>query len=165
MVATITVGTNSFVTDAESLTILEEFVHAGAWSTALNRVTSLITAYYDITNLTLIDPDTSLPVDASSAPTAVKQAQSLLAFDFSQKPALATASGQGGTNVKSVGAGSARVGFFRPEDPTRFPTIVQRLLAPFLTSTSGSLAGSCATGTDGTSSFLGTNNQLNEGYK
>ena len=55
MVATIVVGTNSFVTESESLTILEEYVHAGAWATAINRVTSLITAFYDIDGFVLTD--------------------------------------------------------------------------------------------------------------
>lgn len=167
MAATIVVGTNSYVTEAESLTILEEFVHAGAWITTTKRVTSLITAYYDIAHFTLTDPDTGVAVDPLSAPTAVKQAQCLLAFDYSQDPTLAEASGQGGTNTKSAKAGSAAVEFFRPEDKTRFPSLVQKFIGPYISTPSGSIVGSCASGTDGVSEFKEGlfNEQLTEGYK
>lgn len=165
MAPSIVVGTNSFVTEAESRTILEEFVHAGAWEFSLNRVSSLITAFYDITTLTLTDPDTGVEINAASAPTPVKQAQSLLAFDLSQKPGLVSESGHGGTNISSVGAGSAKVSFFRPETKGRFPTLVRRLLQPYLGSAAASISGSLASGTGAASSFDCPPETLSEGFK
>ena len=165
MTATIVVGTNSYATEAESATILEEFVHAGNWAFALNRVPALITAFYDISQFTLTDPVTGVVIDPSAAPSPIKQAQSLLAFEYSQKPALATASGHGGTNISSVKAGSAQVQFFRPEDKSRFPTLVLRLLAPYLGIGSGVL-GSYASGTGASTSFKsGGEEGLTESFK
>jgi hypothetical protein len=166
MVATIVVGTNSFVTEAESNTILEEFVQAGPWATALNKVTALITAFYDITTFELFDPDTGLAVDPNNAPLPVKQAQSLWALDLSQDPSKANSQGVGGTNISSVGAGSAKVSFFRPEDKGRFSPAVSRLLTPYLVgNTAGTILGSCASGADGVSSFKEAGSGLTEGYK
>lgn len=168
MVATIVVGTNSYETEAEADTYLEAAVHGTAWATATNKVESLITAYRDISLMTLVDPVTGLAVDPSSAPQPVKDAQSELALVLSSSPASAQASGQGGTNIKSAGAGSAKVVFFRPEDKTRFPTIVSRLLAPYIgagASAAGGIQGSCASGVDGTSSFDTGGSLLTEGYK
>jgi hypothetical protein len=167
MAPSIVVGTNSYVTEAESNTILEEFVlpAAQAWPFSIVKVPSLITAFYDISSFTLIDPTTGLEVDPNAAPTPVKQAQALLAAEYSSNPKTAAARGQGGSNIKSVGAGSAKVSFFRPEDKTRFPSIVGRLLAPYLTASSSSVFGSFASGTDGVSSFENEGGQLTEGYK
>lgn len=167
MAPTIVVGTNSYATEAESLTILEEFVFASSWPFALNRVPSLITAFYDIGQFDLIDPVTGVAVDASAAPTPVKQAQCIIAHAFSQNPTIANQNGVGGTNIKSAGAGSARVTFFRPEDKTRFPVAALRLLQPYLSGGSSSgIGGSCATGVDGVSSFgSGGSEGLSEGFK
>ena len=91
-----------------------------------------------------------------------------LAFELSQDPSQEGKSGSG-SNVKSVGAGPAKVAFFQPgrdvsgNKGTRFPSIVQRLLAPFL---AGDGLGIIVTGTDGESSFTECDEfGLSQGFK
>lgn len=102
------------------------------------------------------------------APQDVINAQIEYAFELSQDVGVETASGSG-SNVKSVGAGSAKVAFFQPgrdaqgNRGTRFPLLVQRLLGPYL---AGPSFGVTATGTDGESSFECEDRfGLSEGYK
>lgn len=57
----------------------------------------------------------------------------------------------GKSNLKSAGAGSAKVEFFRPQKSYRFPLAVQELLGEFI-SGSGGLVG-LASGTGATTSF------------
>ena len=102
------------------------------------------------------------------APIEVQEAQMEYAFEMSQDPELEGKSSSG-SNVKSVGAGSAKVAFFQPgrdasgNKGTRFPTIVQRLLGSFLAGTNIRVT---ATGTDGESSFTECDEfGLSEGFK
>jgi hypothetical protein len=64
-------------------------------------------------------------------PLIVQQATALLAADISAKPALGD-SGSTGSNVKSVGAGSAKVEFFRPTAGTPLPQAAYDLLGDLL---------------------------------
>lgn len=73
-----------------------------------------------------------------------------------------TSSADQGSNIKSMGAGSARLEFFSPTKPgsgaTKLPTAVHELLGDWLLSTGAamprvSVTGGVATGTDGCPSF------------
>lgn len=68
-------------------------------------------------------------VDTATDP--VKQATCLLAADVLAKPALGD-SGSSASNVKAVGAGSARVEFFRPQDGQVLPAAAFDLLRGLL---------------------------------
>lgn len=66
-----------------------------------------------------------------AAPDAVKDATCLLAADIAVKPTLAD-TGSTSSNVKSVGAGSARVEFFAPVPGAPLPAAVWTLLRELL---------------------------------
>lgn len=86
-------------------------------------------------------------------PTIAKEAQFELAFAVQQDPSIGEASGTG-SNLKSVGAGSARVEFFRPEDDLeRFPPQVMELLGPLLAGASATSLGGFRGGGGNESSF------------
>lgn len=93
-------------------------------------------------------------VGETAYPKDIKEAQYNLAFEMSQDPESAASAGQG-SNVKSVGAGSAKVEFFRPESNTiRFPVQVQSLLKCYLAgSTALSMIGGFRGGADNPSTF------------
>lgn len=87
-------------------------------------------------------------------PTALKHGQFELAYEISQNTALELASGTG-SNIKAVGAGSARVEYFRPTgDAQRWPVPAQELLRCFLAGGSGATTiGGVRGGADGVSVF------------
>jgi hypothetical protein len=74
--------------------------------------------------------------DTEAAPQAVADATALLAADIALKPALGD-SGSTASNVKAVGAGSAKVEFFRPSAGQVLPSAAYDLLRGLL----GPLAG------------------------
>jgi hypothetical protein len=69
--------------------------------------------------------------DIDGPPAEVQQACALLAADIAAQPKLGD-SGSTASNVKSVGAGSARVEFFRPTEGAPLPTAAFDLLRPLL---------------------------------
>lgn len=165
---TIVVGTNSYETLAEANTYLEAAIHATAWKflASATRERALITAFRDISLLDLIDPDTGAAINPALAPQPIKDAQSELAFAFTQDTALATAQTRGGSNTRSVKAGSAGVEFFAPVNGGRFPPIVGRLLAPYIgAGSSGGTSGSESYGTGECSQFGSQGGGLLEGWK
>lgn len=91
-------------------------------------------------------------VDEDTYPEDLKQAQFELAYELVVQGGVLETSAGSGSNVKGVGAGSARVDFFRPTDNLqRFPTVVQELLRCFLGGSGG--VGAFASGGDGESFF------------
>ena len=173
---TITVGTNSYVPRTQANTYLDESVRGAPWKdvSGADRDRALISAFREIEKAKYVGVRTGgdaqvtqFPRDGivncddidrsgdSPAPIEVQEAQMEYAFELSQDPTLETSSGSG-SNVKSVGAGTAKVAFFQPgrdssgNKGTQFPTIVQRLLGCFL---AGPSFGVTATGTDAESSF------------
>lgn len=103
----------------------------------------------------------------SDVPTDVENATILMAGSITLDATNADA-GTSGSNIKSVGAGSARVEFFRPTIPGAAlqDETVYNLLRCWL---SGSAAAASlfglASGTDGTSEFCDVNSPaLNDGY-
>lgn len=158
MVSTLVVGTNTYQSQADANALLADLIHTTAWSTVFSdtKNRALITAFKDIELLSLIDPDTGAAIDASAAPAPIKQAQAELAFIYSQDPETASQVAADATNVKSVGAGSARVAFFAPKDGTKFASRVMDLLKPYIqaaASAAGSTAASYVTGACNASSF------------
>jgi len=165
---TIIVGTNSYETLIEANTYLDAAVHATAWKfvPTATRERALITAFRDISLSELTDPDTGVAIDPLNAPQPIKDAQSELAFAMSQDTSLATAQTRGGSNTRSVKAGSAGVEFFAPVKGSRFPPIVGRLLAPYLgAGSSGGTSGSESYGTGECSQFGSQGGLLTEGWK
>jgi hypothetical protein len=174
MVSALVVGTNTYVTLAESNTYLGDSVRAAAWDFLDDdsKMKALITAARifekqawegEPTNppQALHFPATGVtdkydnPVDPNTVPQPIKDGQIEFAFDLSQDASLETTGGTG-SNVQSLGAGSARISYFRPTggvDGTgspRFSPDVLELIGPYL-SGSGELAQPFASGTDVTS--------------
>lgn len=85
----------------------------------------------------------------------LEDAQIELAFELTQDTTLETKKNQG-SNIKGVGAGSARVDFFRPTsgagESSRFPAVVQELIRCFLGGAS-TTNGARAFGTSAQSQF------------
>ena len=71
------------------------------------------------------------PPAVDTATDPVRQAACLLAADILAKPSLGD-SAQTGSNVRAVGAGSARVEFFRPTDGQVLPPAALSLLRDLL---------------------------------
>ena len=72
------------------------------------------------------------PPSFDDPPLVVQQATAILAADMAAKPASVDSAG-GGSNVKSVGAGSAKVEFFAPVSSTGdLPSSVLALLGDLL---------------------------------
>ncbi len=174
---TLTVGTNSYSTRAEADTYLDASARASSWkaNSPSNRDRFLISAFREIEKQRYLGvrtggdaQSTQFPRDGiencdgigrsgdTPAPIEVQEAQIELAFEISQDPEL-EGKASTGSNVKSVGAGSAKVSFFQPgrdasgRQGTRFPTIVQELLRCFLSG--GALSGAESSGTDECSQF------------
>lgn len=156
MVSALVVGTNTYVTQAEADTILGDLIHTQQWAfvDATLKVLALITAFTDLNLLGLVDPDTGVAIDASAAPTPIKQAQAELAYVYSQDPTLATAAASGASNVKRVKADTAEVEFFIPKLGTKFAARIMALIKPYLPGAgAASISGSFASGTCPTSKF------------
>lgn len=174
MVSALVVGTNTYVTLAEANTYLADSVRAAAWDFLDDgtKAQCLITAtrifqkqawsgektnpaqalFFPATGLT---DKQGLSVDSSVVPQQVKDAECEFAFDLSQDSSLETSGGTG-SNVQSLGAGSARISYFRPTggvDGTgspRFGPDVLELIGPFLGG-AGSIPTPFTSGTDVTS--------------
>lgn len=162
--ATITIGTNtypSFVTVAEADDYLAADVErAATWEAREDdeKGRGLVSATRFLLRLEWADTP---PDPDGTPPQVVKDACCLLAADMLTNPTLysnpSTAS-----NVKSAGAGSAKVEFFRPQSGTPLPTLIWSMLGPLLGSASGGVSGSygAAYGTDQCSRFDPTDHEL-----
>lgn len=87
---------------------------------------ALVTATRLLLRQSWIDGTPSL----ETPPDVVKDAAALIAADVVAKPAVAD--GANGSNVKAVGAGSARVEFFRPVEGAPLPPAAFLLLRDLL---------------------------------
>ena len=98
----------------------------------------------------------NVAIDDNTVAQQIEDAQVELAFDLSQDDTLEAKQNQG-SNIKSVGAGSAQVEFFRasnrPGEASRFPSIVQELIKCFTGSGTQLNSGSISSGTDHCSEF------------
>lgn len=143
------VGTNSYVTIAEADTYLADSARAGAWAFlgTAQKTSALITAARMMETVTWQGTKTNSSqalawpragvidrygnaVDSVAVPNDIKNGQIELAFDLSQDPTIATKENSG-SNVASVGAGSANVSFFRPVAGSRFPFASWAILGPY----------------------------------
>lgn len=98
-------------------------------------------------------------VDSTTYPDDLKSAQFEYAFEISQDTELETA-GSTGENIKSVGAGSAKVEFFRPtlDGASRFPAIVTELIGCFFESATPPRRGLVSPSVDNESTFADVDN-------
>lgn len=126
----ITVPTNSWVTLDEADDYLADSVRAGSSWTSLEdgfRERAVISAWRMLIRQSYISS-----VDTDNPPQALKDAQCELAFELSQNTSVETASSTEDL-TKRLKAGSAEIEFFRPSTTvTRFPSVVQELIAPYL---------------------------------
>lgn len=106
--------------------------NAVAWRAAVadTRARGLIESTRLLLEEGLVLTDGVTPVTIANAPDGVLNAAYELAAALVKTPSLSLAANTG-KNIESVGAGSAQVTFFGPEDGSRFPPTIERLLAPF----------------------------------
>jgi len=178
--ATLTVGTNSYITVADADAYLDQSPRATDWAFlgAQDKIRALIGAYRRLeredwagskTNSaptqTQAFPRTGLvnkegeTLDSGTVPQFIKDAQAEYAFELSQDPDL-EAQANTGSNEKRLRAGSAEIEFFQPTigsaQSTTFPTAVQEIIGCFLESgatSGGTIGGVFTSGTDGVTSF------------
>lgn len=170
MVSTLVVGTNTYVTQAEATTYLDDSARASAWQfvgsddkdrallTALREIDKQIfegaktvsTQELEFPRTGLTDKDGN-SVASDSVPEVVKNAQMELAYEISQSSSLEGSTGTADNN-KRIKAGSVEVERFRPVSGTRFPQIVQEYLRAFLRGV-GSVSYPTASGTSIASEF------------
>jgi hypothetical protein len=177
------VGTNSYISRADADTYFSDAIHADTWRDAsnTNKDRALVTAYrmldrqewkgsktdpvtpqaQDWPRTGLSDPE-GTPIADDSVPQFILDAQSELALSILNDPAVQT-SADTGSNIRSVGAGSARIEFFvgTAGSEPRFPTIVNELIRYYLEGSS-TLEAPYAGGTDNESGI--TNYPLTRGY-
>lgn len=181
----VVVGTNSYITRAEANTYFAEALHAATWDAATdeNKDKALVTAFRMIDRQTwegektvssqvqefprtgLTDKDGNA-VSSSSVPQEVKDGQAELALSLLDDLTVQSQASTG-TNVKEVDAKGVSVTFFNPSNPdeeTRFPTIVQELLGPFLGNDGFDLLASESLGSDATGLFGQTEYGKTEPY-
>ena len=174
---------NSYVTQAAATTYFGDAIHAAEWTAAdsATKDAGLVTATRIIDRQTwqgsmtvstqpLQWPRTGVvdqygdEVDDATIPWQITEATYELALALIIDDSIQGQAQTGSGNFKRLKAGSAEVEYFRPGTPTRFPTIVQELLAPFLAGSASQLVG-VAYGTDVESSFDDEDIlDLNEGY-
>lgn len=108
---------------------------------------------------TLDFPRTGLTCNGESVTAAeslaiIKTAQFEYAIDIIGKPAMLNVSDPTGlNNIKSAGAGSAKVEFFAPSQSSKYPATVKDIINCFLASSSASVVGSYVSGACDDSSF------------
>ncbi len=129
--ATVTIGGNDYTTIADVATadlyLAASAAYAELW-TALSvdsKGQALVGSTRRFDRLNWLD---------GATPTAeqdVIDASIILAAQISEDPSVAQGEGTG-SNIKTVGAGSAKVVFFRPEIGKAFTADIQALISPFL---------------------------------
>lgn len=106
----------------------------------------------------LVDND-GAALDDDTYADGLRYGQIELAFELTQNAALETSGGVG-SNVKGVGAGSARVDFFRPtggaegEGSNRFPTTVWEWIRSLLSAGNATVSGGFVSGAEAESTFI-----------
>lgn len=166
------VGTNTYITLINANTYCSGAIHSAAWDAATDDAKSraLVTATrmferQEWVGAPYADPQTlawprsgvtdkyGTALSASAVPADVISAQVELAMALLENLNVQTASSSSTPN-KRVKAGSVEVEFFRTpkNQATQYPKIVNDLVLPFLSS-SASVGGSEANGTDNESSF------------
>lgn len=104
-------------------------------------------------------------VDADDSLETMKEAQFEYAIALLQKPSLLNSTDTTGSNVKGVGAGSARVDFFRPSKGSKYPLQVLSIAKCFFLGNGASSAGTVSGNCD-SSSFTDDNKSgLIKGFK
>lgn len=107
-------------------------------------------------------------VTAAESLEIMQEAQYEYALALLGNSDLLTTRDATGTNIKKLEAGSAKITYFRPETGSRFPLSVTELVSCFFlgASSTGSLSGSYASGTDDSSSFtdLSSTYGLSKGF-
>lgn len=177
---TITVGTDSYISLADSNTYFGNNIRNDEWEilddTVKERALKTATKFLD--RQTWMGSKTSdaqalawprsgvtdrygTAVSSASVPQQVKDAQCELALALIQDTAVET-NKNSGKNIKFLRAGSAAVSFFRPQTGGRFPTIVQELIGQFMASAATIIAPEDF-GTDQTTSFSSCKYGLTEG--
>ena len=119
----LTVGTNSFIDITDADAYFEDNIQAETWAalTFDQKSRALITAGGQI-NLSL-KAECQFVIAEVDINAHVALANAELALAFAVKPSLAGESSTG-SNIKKVGAGSARVEFFSQTSGSRYPTQV-----------------------------------------
>lgn len=158
----ITVGTDTYVTVAEADTYLAQALHAGTtWSGAgtPTKEQALVTATRMLERQTWVGTRAPLPpgpwlldwprsgvtdpdgntVASDSVPTFIEDAECELALALLVDSSVQT-SESSGSNIAALGAGSARIEYFRPTAGGRFPTIIQELIGFYLAGKAGGVS-------------------------
>lgn len=137
----VTIGTASYdvyTSVAEATDYLNaDMARHSVWSAASddNKKRGLVSATRLIQQAPQWNGQAPSPSDASPD-LDLKAATSLLAADIVAKPSLSSGASTA-SNVKSAGAGSAKVEFFKPVSGNLFPDVVMSLLAPLWANLSG----------------------------
>lgn len=152
----ITVGIDTYVTEAEATTYLTQALHAGtAWSGASSatREQALVTATRMLERQQWVGTQAPLSpgpwelawprsgvtdqygnaVSDAAVPQFIEDAECELALALLQD-ASAQSNADASSNIQSLQAGSASISYFRPVKAGRFPTIVQELIGFYLAS-------------------------------
>ncbi|QBQ71173.1 head-tail connector protein [Shewanella phage S0112] len=82
-----------------------------------------------------------IAVDPSETLESAKQAEFEYALILLQTPAVANSLVYGATNTKRLKAGSAEIEYFRPQEGTKYPPVILRLLGCYLSSSLSGLDG------------------------
>lgn len=173
---------NSYVTLSNANAYHELSLHAANWNdtTTERREQALVTATRMIdrqnwkgqktdpaqplawprTGVTRNDGST---VDPNTLPPELILATYELALALLDNVAVQS-QGDTGSNIKSLGAGSAQLSFFRPTTGTRFPTIIQELMGQFLSATGLPIGTAVVKGNDGVSVFQGNPSGVTKEY-
>ena len=169
----VVVGTNSYISNTDADTYFDDALHGADWvsATETTQDQALVTAFRMLDRQTwegaktvsaqaqefprtgLTDKDGNV-VGSVNVPQEILDGQAELALALIQDLNVQT-NANTGTNVKEVDAKGVSVTFFNPSDSDeefRFPTIVQELVSPFLSSAL-SLIGGTAFGSSEASSF------------
>lgn len=164
-VVTVTVTNAGLYTTAPTSPASTSTTGGGSGCT-LTLTTQTQELYFPATGLT---DQQGVGRDDGTVPQEIIDGTIELAYLISQDSNLESSENTG-SNVKSVGAGSANVEFFRPGNVlgtsgiTRFPASVQELVGQFLKSSGAGVRG-VVTGTEDDSIFDGTDPYtLNQGF-
>lgn len=165
-------GTNSYGTRAEADAYFEDSLRKEVWYsfTASKRDQSLIEATRILERIPYRGTKTSpsqaleypreglfdindIALTGTEALAVMKEAEFEYAIFLLGKPsAINETDSSGKANVKSAGAGSAKVEFFRPQKSIRFPLSIRELIGSFI-SGAGSLTATVVSGAGGTTTF------------
>lgn len=172
MVATLVVGTNTYIELADATIYMDNLLYGTSWAflDADTQNRALLSAFLVIEKQAWdgakTDPDqeaqfprtgltdkNSVAVDSATVPYQVENGQCELALLMSLDEDLATSGGQG-NDKKRLAAGSASIEYFRPSGGPggvggqRFPPTVQEWLGQFLSGGSSAITVPYVSGVD-----------------